>query len=95
MANYHPDAVILALYVNDVVRRHTPSPHREQTSHTLGTRIAYLLKRSALLLTLRQTLNSLRQNMNPNKQHSGQQALLMGDRSTDIDERWQQVEQSQ
>jgi hypothetical protein len=94
LAKYNPDAAILAFYVNDVVRRHTPSQRQQNNSGELRTRLTYILKQSALLLSLRKALHSIQEYLNPGKALSRQQALMQGINDLDIEEGWRQVEQS-
>ena len=44
---YRPDAVVLAVYVNDVVRRHEPAA--PELTNSWKHRIAYVMKRSAVV----------------------------------------------
>lgn len=87
LANYHPDAVVLAFYVNDVVQRNFLSPKQKLAASSLRTRIVFILKRSALLLTLRDALNSV---LNKNYSSSTHQEDIAPGHTNE--KGWQQVE---
>jgi len=93
-ATYQPDAVVLAFYVNDVVKRFKPRPVQEKNSGDLSKRVGYILKRSTLLLTLRIARNAIMQWWSPSKGSLQQQALLKGGDSPALRERWNQVDNS-
>lgn len=94
LSRYHPDAVVLALYANDVVTRFKPVKKKSKPENTLKTKIGYLLKRSVLLLSLRTGIQSIRQSLLPSLGYMQQQALLKGASDPVIDKRWQQVDSS-
>lgn len=94
LSQYHPDAIILAFYVNDVVTSFKPKKKNLKSDNTLKTKITYLLKRSALLLTLRTTIQSIQQSLSPSQGYLQEQALLNGASSPSLDKRWQQVDSS-
>ena len=91
---YQPDAVVLAFYVNDVVERFTPNPVQHDEGGQLIKRAGYILKRSALLMTLRTALSTVRQWWSQGKGASRQNALLKGELSPNLAKRWLQVENS-
>lgn len=91
---YHPDAVILAFYVNDVVTRFKPKKRVSSDESSLKTKAIYLLKRSALLLTLRTTIQSIQQSLSPSHGHLQQLAVLNDASNTSLDKRCQQVDSS-
>lgn len=91
---YQPDAVVLAFYVNDVVERFTPNPVQHGKNDQLIKRVGYILKRSALLMTLRTALGTIRQWWSPDKAASRYQALLKGESSPILAKRWKQVDSS-
>lgn len=92
---YQPDAVVLAFYVNDVVERFTPKPEQQNKDKPLTKRITYILKRSALLLTLRTALDTIKQWWPQNKVGASHyNTLLKGDTSPDLAKRWKQVNSS-
>ena len=93
LSTYQPDAVVLAFYVNDVVKRFTPKPVQHEEGNQLRNRISYILKRSALLLTLRTAWNSILQWWSPGS-GSLQKDLLKGIDSPILAERWNQVNSS-
>lgn len=91
IANYNPNAAVLAFYVNDAVKRFKPNPARSKVKKEGNNNLIYLLKQSALLLTLRQVYFSFQK---PTRANLKQQALLKGEDSEEIKERWLQVEKS-
>lgn len=94
LVTYQPDAVVLAFYVNDVVKRFTPSSVQFKNDDEFSKRMVYILKRSALLLTLRTVWSSIMQGWSPGKDFMEQQSLLKGEDSPALQERWDQVENS-
>ena len=94
LIEYHPDAVVLAFYVNDVVKSFVPNPDHQLTSNTLKSRFGYLLKRSAFLMVLRTTFNSIQRMMSPDESFLQHQALLKGESNPEFNERWDQVNHS-
>jgi len=94
LETYQADAVVLAFYVNDVVKRFTPIPVQRNAGYEWKERIGNILKRSALLLTLRTTWSTIKQSLSPGMGFIQQQALLNGEQSSEIESRWRQVEQS-
>ena len=91
---YQPDAVVLAFYVNDVVERFKPNPAQHDKDSQLIKRAGYILKRSALLMTLRTALDAIRQWWSPAKAGSHYNALLKGESSPILEKRWKQVDSS-
>ena len=91
---YHPDAIVLAFYVNDVVERFVPKPVQNNKDSQMASRIAYILKRSSLLLSLRTALNTIKQQWSPNKGLSPHEAILRGELNPKLEKRWQQVKNS-
>lgn len=94
LSRYHPDAVVLAFYVNDVVTRFNPTHKNLEEKNMLKARATYLLKRSALLLALRTGIQSIRQSLSPSREYSQQRKILEGAYGSDIDKSWQQVDLS-
>jgi len=94
ISNYHPDIVILAFYVNDVVKRFTPNPSIHESGDEFKYRVIYTIKQSVLLLTLREAFQTIRQILSPTVAYLRQQALLNGEDGYDIQEAWRQVEES-
>lgn len=94
LEHYHPHSVILAMYVNDIVKRHIPSPPRKKSGGELATRIIYAMKQSSLLLTLRKALRLVRQARPSSRQLTRQDRLIRGEQGQDIDDSWHQVEDS-
>ena len=91
---YSTDAIILAFYVNDVVKSFTPAHVHEHRKNSLMVRAGYLMRRSALLLTLHSAIKKIRQTRTPSWQYLQQNMLLMGESNPDIEGRWSQVERS-
>jgi len=94
ISRYHPDAVVLAMYVNDIVTRFKPKKKKSETANELQTKFFYLLKRSVLLLSLRNASQSIQQLMSPGRGHTHQQAVLKGISGPSVDKAWQQVDAS-
>lgn len=95
LEKYHPHAVVLAFYVNDVVVK----PERVQFFQRRDrdnnwVRLIYMLKRSVLLLTLRNVYDSVINTWMPDSALVTQNALLDGKHSPEIDARWEQVSKS-
>ena len=88
------DAIVLGFYVNDVVKKIIPANLQSEVHGELSTRIAFFLKRSAILLTLRTAWSAVKQRWFPSMGFLLQQALLKGENSPALDERWNQVERS-
>lgn len=87
---YDFDLVLLALYVNDVAPIYTPQPASALTN-TVGKRIGYLLKRSALFSLLWRTWQSRFASAYVGiREHS----ILRGEASPHAEAGWQQVERS-
>lgn len=91
---YQPDAVVLALYVNDIVERFNPKPTTESKNNQLVKRVGYILKQSALLVTLRTTMQTIQQLQSPNKGAALQISLMKGESSPELEKRWEQVDRS-
>lgn len=94
LSTYRPDAVVLALYVNDVVERFNPKPTTESKNNQLVKRVGYILKQSALLLTLRSAMQTIQQLLSPNKGAALQTSLMKGESSPELEKRWEQVDRS-
>ena len=94
ISNYHPDSVVLAFYVNDVVKRFTPSPSRHKADNELEKRVIYAIKQSALLLTLRKAFHSIRHTLETTGAEVKQQSLFNGGYDAAIEDRWAQVKES-
>lgn len=94
LSRYHPDAVVLAFYANDMVVSFKPKEKNSKPENTLKTKVIYMLKRSALLLSLRTSFQSIMQLFSPSQGYLQQQALLKGDSGPSFDKRWQQVDSS-
>jgi lysophospholipase L1-like esterase len=95
MSAYNPDIVVLAFYVNDVASK-PKSVMNFQGDDTDPTdlRLVYLLKRSALLLSMRTAYDAIRQSTYPPDGFRLWNALLAGESNPEIDRRWEQVEHS-
>ncbi len=91
ITNYAPDAAVLAFYTNDVVKRFKPNPSLNKAKSASYRKLIYILKRSALLLSLRQVYFYFRK---PIKSDLVEQAILRGEDDEEIKERWLQVERS-
>ncbi len=94
LPKYNPDIVMLAFYVNDVVKKFTPSPEMKKKQEAGQNRLVYTLKKSALLMSLRTAIGGIKNMMNPSAGFLAQQALLKGENSPVLDARWEQVSDS-
>jgi hypothetical protein len=95
MSVYHPDIVVLALYVNDIVSKSTSVMNLQgDDADSIERRLIYLLKRSALLLSMRTAYDAIRQSSFPPDGFRLWNALLGGESNPEIDRRWEQVEHS-
>lgn len=94
LPKYNPDIVVLAFYVNDVVKRFTPSPEIKKRQESSQTRWIYFLKKSALLLSLRNAVGAIRNMISPAEGFLNQQALLYGEDTPVLNARWKQVSES-
>lgn len=95
MSAYNPDMVVLAFYVNDFVSKPTSVMNLQgDDTDSPDRRLVYLLKRSALLLSMRAAYDAIRL---PSFSPDGFRlwdALLAGESNPEIDRRWEQVERS-
>lgn len=95
MSVYHPDIVVLAFYVNDIVSKPVSVRNVQGDDvDSINRRLIYLLKRSALLLSIKTTYDSIRLSSFPPDSYRLQKALLAGESNPEIDTRWEQVEHS-
>jgi len=94
LPKYKPDAVILAFYTNDVVESFVPSDEARTSESKLAKQLAYLLKRSALLLSLRSAIQSVLMSVNPSPGYMQELAVVQGDDDPSLDAQWRQVETS-
>ncbi len=92
---YHPHAIVLGFYVNDLVVRPDVVRFTQRNDRELSSiKWIYLIKRSALLLSLRSAYSSIRQMWAPSDEIILQNTLLRGGSNSIIDKRWDQVERS-
>jgi len=92
MSIYNPDIVVLAFYVNDIVSK--PATIRNvqgDDTHSASRRLVYLLKQSALLLSLRTAYDTVMQMITPRRDFLLQSSILSGESNPVIDKRWEQV----
>lgn len=91
----HPHAVVLALYVNDVVPRHDPSAADPSAlTNTLTKRLTYLLKRSSVMTWIHSRLLLSWRGGGSRSGRSPEEIVVAGG-ADDLTERgWRQVEQS-
>lgn len=94
LPKYNPDIIVLAFYVNDVVRKFTPSPEMKKKQESHQNRLVYTLKKSALLLSLRTAVGAVKNMINPSDGFLLQQALLKGEDNPVLNGRWKQVSES-
>ena len=95
MEIYHPHAIVLGFYVNDLVTRPDAIRFSQRNDRTTSSvKWIYLIKRSALLVSVRSAYRSIRQMWEPGEGFRLQQALLRGESNPIIDKRWGQVEKS-
>jgi lysophospholipase L1-like esterase len=90
-----PQAVVLALYVNDVVPRHDPrAVDAVAQTNSWSKRLAYLAKRSALVTWTYQRIVVPWQTGSTAQDASVEQAVLAGRTDERAERGWQQVERS-
>lgn len=92
---YSPQVAVLAVYVNDVTKRYNVSKrHVDSISNTWAKRIAYLLKQSVLLLTLRQVHAGIKQGWEPSASAIKEKSILDGSDNREVEAGWEEVERS-
>jgi hypothetical protein len=90
-----PHVVVLALYVNDIVPRHDPrSVDASAQTNTWGKRLAYLLKRSAVMTWMYHRVWMPWSARRAARGGSVEEAVLAGRNDPRAERGWQQVEQS-
>ena len=94
LSKYNSDVVVLAFYVNDAVKKFTPSQEMKKKQEAGQTRLVYALKKSALLMSLRTAIGGIKNMVNPSDGFIAQQALLKGEDNSVLDARWKQVSDS-
>jgi lysophospholipase L1-like esterase len=95
LADFHPQIVVLALYVNDVGEKYLDAnPHGEPYKVGLAKRIGYYLKRSVLLMTIRGGFQQLKQRVRPSHGFELENAVITGAPVRGLDAAWAQVDQS-
>lgn len=96
LSTYNPDIVVLAFYVNDIVSKPTSvmNAQGDDTNNSFDRMLVYLLKRSALLLSMKTAFDAIRLSISPPSGFRLQNALLAGESNPEIDRRWEQVERS-
>jgi len=100
---FQPSVVILGFYANDVVPKPTVMPKSVSGGGTLqrlgwkayvSDEVAHVLKRSRVLLFMRDRLDKLANVIRPNGLHSHKEAMLLGVRNEFIEAGWKEVERS-
>jgi lysophospholipase L1-like esterase len=95
LGTYHPDVVVLALYVNDVSKSYDPRPFASNSlSNTLERRAVSLLRRSLLVTATKATLDSLRHRFWPGDSVLRESRILTGEPDPGVEAGWTQVEKS-
>ena len=94
LARYNPDMVILAFYINDVVKKFTPSPVTKIQRDPNISKLVYFLKKSVLLLNIRIALGVVKNMISPSSGYLLEQATLRGEDTPALKERWKQVSDS-
>jgi lysophospholipase L1-like esterase len=90
----HPNAVVLAFYVNDVAPRYDPhNVNASELTNSRGKRLAYVLKRSALVTWVYYGL-LLPLQVRGSDGRSIEDAVITGDHNEAAERGWRQVEQS-
>lgn len=91
----NPQVVVLALYVNDIVPRHDPrSVDATAQTNTWSKRLAYLLKRSAVMTWTYHRLWVPWYARQSARESSVEEAVLAGRNDPRAERGWQQVERS-
>jgi hypothetical protein len=86
MSAYSPDIVVLAFYVNDIVSKHASMMNAQgEDTDSVRRKLVYLLKRSALLLSLMAAYDTVRESISPRGGFQLQNALLAGESNPKID----------
>jgi len=91
---YHPDAVVLGFYVNDVSERYEPPARPPPQTSAWRERTIYTLKRSSLLLVLRQAVAAIRQGWSPSRAAVLEERILSGEPDPRVEAAWAEVERS-
>ncbi len=92
---YHPDAVVLAFYANDVSPSYEPKPRNiAAKTNTFEKRVAYLLKRTTLVSLVQQRLAGLKVAKEIEKGHAIGQYIVTGEPHERVERGWQQVSES-
>ena len=91
LARYNPDMVILAFYINDVVKKFTPSPVTKIKRDPNISKLVYFLKKSVLLLNIRIAVGVVKNIVSPSDGFLLEQATLRGEDTPALMERWKQV----
>lgn len=95
LAAYHPHAVVLAVYANDVAPRFEPRPQRASVkTNTLEKRLAYGFKRSALVSLVAERWRALEVAEEIEKGHAIAQYIVTGEPHERVERGWQQVDAS-
>ncbi len=91
----NPHAVVLALYVNDIVPRHDPrNVNASGRTNTFGKRLVYLLKRSAVVTWIYHRLLLPWHARHFERGSSAEEAVLSGEDGELAERGWRQVEYS-
>ncbi len=91
---YHPNALILAVYVNDVREIFVPRESAVFVSNSRVQRLKYLLKRSAIVGTVYDVYRSYRARRAASNEPQWDQKVIQGSDDPAIERAWTQVETS-
>jgi hypothetical protein len=92
---YHPNIVILAVYINDITVPWTPDPKSALVMSTgISHRIIYLIKKSVVLLVLRDGISAIRQLIYPSYGFLYEKSILTGGNDLGVEKGWNQVDKS-
>lgn len=92
---YHPDAVVLAVYVNDVSPSYVPKQRKAgDKTNTFKKRVGYLAKRSALVNLILQRLAARAHAHRMSKGRAVSEFILTGVPNERIERGWEQVDRS-
>lgn len=91
---YNPDAVIVAVYINDVREPFVPDERHVIRSNSRVQRVKYLLKRSAIVAATHDAYRGFRAGQALNGEPNWDQKVIQGSDDPAIDRAWSQVETS-
>ena len=91
---YKPDALIIAVYPNDISKRWMPRERNVIKSNSRSQRLKYLLKRSAIVATTYSAYRGYRARKALNTNPHWEQKVIQGNNDLAMEQAWTQVETS-